>query len=219
LEFLEKEKSGLMARRAMIDRDLVPRGIKDPKVLAAFERVPRHLFIESSLRYQAYQNSPLPIGAQQTISQPYTVALMTQQLELQSAAKVLDIGTGSGYQAAILSRLCKSVYSVERIAKLANSAKQRLAEVGYHNVSVKLGDGWDGWPEFAPYDGIIVAACSSSLPMKLYEQLKPQGRLIIPLGDDVNQELYMFTRGEKAPIRQHLGKCAFVPFIQTNSNV
>lgn len=200
----------------MIDRDLVPRGINDPRVLAAFERVPRHLFIDSRFSYQAYADHPLPIGDGQTISQPYIVALMTQALKLPPNAKALDVGTGSGYQAAILSKLCRFVYSVERIPVLASAAKRRMDELDYHNVSVKLGDGWEGWKEYAPYDGIVVAAWAEQLPLKLFEQLKDGGRLVIPIGTETSQELMVFSReANKPPQRKSLGLCSFVPFVKS----
>lgn len=210
---LELEKSGLMARKVMIERDLVKRGIRDPRVLKAFERVPRHIFVEPSLRFQAYEDHPLPIGAQQTISQPYMVALMTESLALNSECKALDIGTGSGYQAAILSCICKFVYSVERIPALVSRAKQRLDELQYHNVSVKLGDGWEGWTEYAPYDGIVVAAWASTVPNSLLQQLKVGGRMVIPIGDEKSQKLMLITRNADGFSEKSLGPCAFVPFV------
>lgn len=200
----------------MIARELVDRGIHDGAVLQAFREVPRHAFVEPVLRFQAYNASALPIGKAQSISQPYMVARMTESLCLNRESRVLDIGTGSGYQAAILSRICHQVYSVERLPALVAQAKQRLSHLGYHNVSIKLGDGFAGWPEYAPYDGIVVAAFSDSLPMALYEQLKLGGRLIMPIGNAKKQELFLFVRNLLAPKKVLLGECQFVPFVKSS---
>ncbi len=200
----------------MIERELISRGVTDMRLLQAFAEVPRHEFIDSPLKYQAYQNQALPIGQRQTISQPYTVAVMLQSLYLRPGARVLDVGTGCGYQAALLSRLCQSVYTIERIPALLRQAKRRFVRLDYNNVLAKLGDGWEGWPEYAPYDGIVVAAFSSRLPEKLYGQLKEGGRLVVPIGDTHRQELAVFVhQGAQGPQQISLGQCAFVPFVET----
>ncbi|MFQ5850196.1 MAG: protein-L-isoaspartate(D-aspartate) O-methyltransferase [Candidatus Binatia bacterium] len=169
-------------RRAMVEKDLLGRGIKDPRVLEAMTMVPRHLFVAERQRSQAYQDRPLPIGAGQTISQPYVVALMTELLELKGDEKVLEVGTGSGYQAAVLSRLARNVYTIEIIPSLAERAKETLTRLGYRNVQVKTGDGFFGWEERGPFDAILVTASAKKLPDPLWNQLREGGRLVIPLG-------------------------------------
>lgn len=169
-------------RREMVERDLRAQGIKDPKVLEAMHLVPRHLFVPERERPSAYENRPLSIGEGQTISQPYIVALMTELLELRGDEKVLEVGTGSGYQAAILSRLAREVNTIEIIPSLAERAKGTLAKLGYKNVSVKIGDGFFGWEEKGPFEAILVTASAERLPEPLWRQLGEGGRLVMPLG-------------------------------------
>ncbi|MCK4834606.1 MAG: protein-L-isoaspartate(D-aspartate) O-methyltransferase, partial [Gammaproteobacteria bacterium] len=186
----------------------------DPKVKTALSNVPRDKFVPKDLTDLAFYNGPLAIGYGQTISQPYIVALMTDLLELEADHTVLEIGTGSGYQAAILSQLCKQVYSIEYVPELAEIARARLQKLGYDNVETKAGNGYDGWPEHAPYDGIIVTAAAAHIPDALIEQLKPGGRLVIPVGEPyLHQELELVEKTEdgEIKIKEILG-VAFVPF-------
>src|SRR2546422_4661309 len=171
------------ARLKMVEEQLVPRGITDARVLEAMRKVPRHLFLEEALADRAYEDSALPIGEKQTISQPYIVALMTQALALRPTDKVLEIGTGSGYQTAILAELAERVYSIERVKSLALQARERLDPMGYRNVAIRIGDGTFGLGDAAPFDAILVAAGSPSVPPLLVEQLREGGRLVIPGGD------------------------------------
>ncbi len=202
-----------LARNKMVDTQLIPRGINDPKVLDAMRKVPRHLFVDEALWSQAYGDHPLPIGHGQTISQPYIVALMTQALELKGPEKVLEIGTGSGYQTAILAEIVKRVYSVERIGALLMRARRILDKLGYKNVALKLDDGTWGWPEHGPYDAIIVTAAAPKVPEKLLEQLAPFGRLIIPVGDEYSQELQKYIKVNDHFVKESLGGVRFVKLI------
>lgn len=185
------------------------------KVMAALDNVARHRFVPDEQRSYAYENHPLPIGHGQTISQPYIVALMTDLLDLEATDRVLEIGTGSGYQAAVLSELAQHVYSVEIVAELAQQARNRLKELGYSNVSIKLGDGWDGWPEYAPYDAIIVTAAARSIPPALVEQLKPGGKIVIPVGSIFSfQELVLATKqADGSLVTRRLLPVSFVPLV------
>jgi protein-L-isoaspartate(D-aspartate) O-methyltransferase len=185
----------------MVESQIVARGVRDPRVLAAMREVPRHLFVDPAQRGEAYEDHPLPIAGNQTISQPYIVALMTELLDLQPNEKVLEIGTGSGYQGAVLSRLAKEVYSIEIVPQLARDAGERLRQLGYTNVTVKEGDGYRGWPEHAPFDGIIVTAAPSRIPEPLLEQLAPRGRMVIPVGDFF-QELKVFSKDASGKITE-----------------
>jgi len=169
-------------REKMVETQIKGRGVKDPRVLSAMLKVERHLFVPKELQPSAYTDQPLPIGKGQTISQPYIVALMTELLELKGEEKVLEIGTGSGYQAAILAELVKEVYTIEIIETLATSAKKLLLQMGYQNVRVKAGDGYLGWPEVAPFDAIIITAAPDHIPKPLLEQLKEGGRMVVPVG-------------------------------------
>lgn len=178
----------------MVDEQLVRRDIHDPAILEAMRTVPRHLFVEEALVNQAYGDHPLPIGNGQTISQPFIVALMTQALELKGDEHVLEIGTGSGYQAAILSKICEKVYTVERIEPLRNQARRIFDRLHYINILSKLDDGTMGWPENGPYDAIIVTAGGPSIPEPLLRQLKDGGRLIIPVGDRYSQQLKLVIK-------------------------
>ncbi len=175
-------------REKMVETQIRARGVKDPRVLSALLNVERHRFVPKEYSTSAYSDQPLPIGEGQTISQPYIVALMTELLELKGNEKVLEIGTGSGYQAAILAELVKEVYTIEIIESLASMAKKRLSELGYQNIQVKAGDGYLGWPEAAPFDAIIVTAAPDHIPRPLIEQLKDGGRMVVPVGS-YTQEL------------------------------
>ncbi|NLX90330.1 MAG: protein-L-isoaspartate(D-aspartate) O-methyltransferase [Firmicutes bacterium] len=202
-----------LLRRQMIRDQLEPRGINDPAVLEAFSKVPRHLFVAEENRHLAYRDHPLPIGEEQTISQPYIVALMTQSLELQGHEKVLEIGTGSGYQSAILAELTEHVYTVERIEKLSLQAREVHSLLGYKNISYKIGDGAAGWPEESPFDGILVTAAAAEVPPLLLEQLRPGGRMVIPVGDRLLQDLLLITKEETGINVHKLCGCRFVPLI------
>jgi protein-L-isoaspartate(D-aspartate) O-methyltransferase len=198
------------ARERMVEEQLVSRGINDPQVLRAMAKVPRHLFLENELWDCAYEDHPLPIGANQTISQPYIVALMVEALELTGAERVLEVGTGSGYAAAVLSELCAEVFSVEAVGELALKARTLLSALGYRNVSVLVGDGTLGWEEHSPYDGIVVSAAAPCIPRPLVEQLKIPGYLVFPMGERELQTLVRI-RKEAAGIREeYLGECHFV---------
>jgi protein-L-isoaspartate(D-aspartate) O-methyltransferase len=209
-------KDTLIARKNMVDEQLVRRGIKDQRVLNAFLEVPRHKFVEEYLKYKAYDDYPLSIGYGQTISQPYMVALMTEAINPQPAERILEIGTGSGYQAAILSRLCSAVYTIERISALASRARKALDDLGYFNVHIRLGDGTMGLPQDAPYDGIIVTAGAPHVPESLIGQLREDGRLIIPVGDEGIQDLKRITRTKDGVKEESLGGCRFVKLIGKN---
>jgi protein-L-isoaspartate(D-aspartate) O-methyltransferase len=192
-----------------------------PAVLAALGRVPRHRFVPEGLEDQAYLNEPLSIGYGQTISQPYIVALMTDLLDLPAQARVLEIGCGSGYQAAVLAELGAQVYSIEFVEALADAARERLARLGYGTVSVRCGDGYDGWPEQAPYDGILVTAATPEIPPPLLEQLKPGGRLVIPLGPPwEGQDLTVVIKAADGSLeRRSVLPVAFVPFLRRSSGL
>jgi len=209
-------KDTLIARKNMVDEQLVRRGIKDQRVLNAFLEVPRHKFVEEYLKYKAYDDYPLSIGYGQTISQPYMVALMTEAINPQPEERILEIGTGSGYQAAILSRLCSAVYTIERISALASRARKALDDMGYFNVHIRLGDGTMGLPQDAPYDGIIVTAGAPHVPESLIEQLREDGRLIIPVGDEGIQDLRRIIRTKDGVKDESLGGCRFVKLIGKN---
>jgi len=199
------------ARARMVRNELAGRDIRDRRVLEAMGRVPRQQFIPERLADEAYRDGPLPIGHGQTISQPYIVALMTQLVEPKSTSRALDIGTGSGYQAAILAELCKEVYSIEIVEPLATAAKERLAEMGYTNVTVRHGDGYRGWQEHAPFDVIIVAAAADHVPKPLVDQLAPGGRLVIPVGHFFQDLLLVEKQADGSIIRKSVAPVAFVP--------
>ncbi len=200
-------------RERMVDQQIRIRGVVDPRVLAAVRQVPRHLFIPQHLWEQAYNDYPLPIGADQTISQPYIVALMTEILELKETDRVLELGTGSGYQAAILAELAAEVYSIDRMGDLANRARQVLDSLGYTNVQIRVGDGTLGWPEAAPFEGIIVTAGAPKVPRPLTEQLALGGRLVIPVGDMFSQTLTCVRKTEAGLKFEYHGGCRFVRLI------
>jgi protein-L-isoaspartate(D-aspartate) O-methyltransferase len=198
----------------MVEKQLKPRGIINPLVLSAMQSVPRHKFTDQALSSKAYHDCSLPIGKKQTISTPFVVAFMLQSLDLKGGERILDIGTGSGYQAAVMSRIAKSVYSVERIFHLAARAKKLYDELGYHNVSVKVGDGYYGWKDYAPYDAIVAAASGTHLPRPLIDQLKLGGKLIMPiLEKDQNQYLYIFSKDTHGITQKLLTECNFVKFV------
>jgi len=192
--------------------------VRNPRVLQAFRDVPRHRFVAPELARHAYGDHPLPIGHEQTISQPYVVAKMTEMVEPQKRHRVLEVGTGSGYQAAILARLVAEVYTIEIVEPLALAARSRLAELGYKNVDVRVGDGYLGWPERAPFDSIVVTAGAKEIPPALVEQLKPGGRMVIPVGEtSATQKLVLVTKGSKGPrdIRiQEVMEVRFVPLVR-----
>jgi protein-L-isoaspartate(D-aspartate) O-methyltransferase len=202
-------------RRAMVERQIRARGVVDPEVLRAMNEVPRERFVPEDLAALAYADSPLPIGEEQTISQPYIVAAMTEALEPSPGDRVLEIGTGSGYQAAILARLVSRVYTIERLPELANAARARLKGLGFTNVDVLTADGTLGWPEHAPYDGIVVTAGAPHVPAALKRQLREGGRLVIPVGPYPRmQELVRVRRtGKDSWESEYLGGVMFVPLI------
>ena len=200
-------------RLRMVEEQLIGRGIKDPRVIAAIKKVPRHLFVEEALQSQAYSDHPLPIGEKQTISQPYMVALMTEALQLKETDHVLEIGSGSGYQTAVLAELAEKVYSIERIRSLAIRARNLLFDLEYFNVEVKIFDGTFGWEERGPFNAIIVTAGSPDVPQPLVDQLKVGGRLVIPVGDRFSQTLLRITQGPTGLIEEDLGGVRFVSLI------
>ena len=197
-------------REWMVKTQIESRGVKDPLVLKAMRQVPRHLFVPKTYQEEAYADEPLPIGEGQTISQPYIVALMTELLGLKGEEKVLEIGTGSGYQAAILAEIAKEVYSIEIICLLAEKAESTLKELGYKNITVKCGDGYQGWKEHSLFDGIIVTAAPDHIPQPLVDQLKIGGRLVIPVGE-LFQELILVTKTEKGIKKENVIPVRFVP--------
>ena len=200
-------------RKRMVEEQLIPRGVVNKKVLDAFLKVERHKFVPEELRSSAYADYPLPIGEGQTISQPYIVALMTECLDLSGQEKVLEIGTGSGYQAAILAELAKEVYSIERFSGLAEKAEEALIGLGYANIKIKVDDGTLGWKEFAPFDRIIITAASSRVPLPLAEQLKDGGKLILPLGEIFSQVLTLIEKKKDKLESTPICGCVFVPLI------
>lgn len=202
-----------LERQAMVKDQLMPRGIKDELVLKAMETVPRHMFVGEDRLSRAYDDCALPIGEGQTISQPYMVAVMTELLELEGGGKVLEIGTGSGYQTAVLSMLASEVHTVERIHLIASSAENRLMALGYSNVKTYVADGTIGLPGEAPFDSIVVTAGAPRIPEQYLEQLKPGGRLVIPVGTRVSQTLYQFTKMRSGFAESVSTPCVFVPLI------
>ena len=200
----------IAGRSAMVSGQIESRGIKDERVLEALRKVPRHRFVPEELRGQAYRDTPLPIGHQQTISQPYIVALMTELIEPRPDMKVLEIGTGSGYQAAVLAECVDRVFTIEILPELGRLAAELLEEQGYDNVVTRIGDGYDGWPEEAPFDAILVTAAPPSIPKPLLEQLKVGGKLVIPVGE-FSQDLVVVTRTEDGYERRPASYVRFVP--------
>ncbi|MBP8815086.1 MAG: protein-L-isoaspartate(D-aspartate) O-methyltransferase [Desulfobulbus sp.] len=197
----------------MIEEQLVPRGISDPRVLEAMRQVPRHLFVEDAMQAHAYGDFPLPIGSGQTISQPYIVALMTEALQLKGTERVLEIGTGSGYQAAILSRLCLRVYTIERIDALVGRARRVFDRLRYHNIVSRIDDGTEGWSAEAPFDGILVTAGGPRIPDPLLAQLADPGRLVIPVGDQGVQDLQLVEKRDGGLTVRTIEQVRFVDLI------
>jgi protein-L-isoaspartate(D-aspartate) O-methyltransferase len=200
----------LRARERMVREQIASRGVEDPRVLAALARVPRHELVPAEFRDQAYEDRPLAIGRGQTISQPFVVAYMTEQLRLRGEERVLEVGTGSGYQAAVLAELAREVYTIEIVEELAERARQDLERLGYRNVHVRVGDGYRGWPEQAPFDAIIVTAAPDHVPQPLVEQLAVGGRLVLPVGS-VDQELLRIERDATGIRTERLIDVRFVP--------
>ncbi|MGH7825727.1 MAG: protein-L-isoaspartate(D-aspartate) O-methyltransferase [Candidatus Binatia bacterium] len=199
-----------LERDKMIREQLAARQIRDPKVIEAMRAVPRHLFVPDEVKSNAYEDRPLPIGKDQTISQPYMVALMVQALELNGNEKVLEIGTGSGYETAILAELSAQVFSIERLEDLAARAQTLLAALGYQNIRIKVGDGTLGWQEHAPYDAIVITASSPQIPRPLIEQLHPNGIFILPMGEEQLQSLVRLRKSKDGIREEYLGECRFV---------
>lgn len=204
------------ARERMVEDQLRTREIKDPRVLQTMAKVPRHLFVPEELSDRAYEDRPLPIGQDQTISQPYMVALMAEALGLSGDERVLEVGTGSGYGTAVLAELCAQVYSVERLEALATRARSVLANLGYENVVIITGDGTLGLAEHAPYDAVVVSAAAPGLPRPLLEQLKPGGCLVVPMGEQELQTLVRIRKTREGLQEDYLGECHFVKLIGTH---
>lgn len=200
-------------RQDMVDKQIAARGITDAGVLSAMRKVPRHLFVSEALMDQAYNDFPLPIGEQQTISQPYIVAEMTQALQLNSSDRVLEIGTGSGYQAAILAQIAYRVYTIERLHSLYSRSRKLFDQLGYHNIVMRYSDGTSGWKDESPFDAIIVTAGAPEIPVQLVNQLAVGGRMVIPVGNQYAQELIKLVRDEKGINQTNLGGCRFVKLV------
>ena len=199
----------------MVETQIRARGVSDPAVLRAMEHVPRHSFVPPDYRHDAYGDHPLPIGYGQTISQPYIVALMTQLSHVGPISRILEVGTGCGYQTAVLAEVAREVYSVEIVPELAAESQRRLQELGYKNVSVRLGDGYEGWPDHAPYDGIIVTAAAPEVPPPLLVQLADGGRLVIPVGTCLGgQDLWLLEKHGDRVNRTNYGGVLFVPLVR-----
>ncbi len=203
------------ARARMVEDQIQARGVRGERVLEAMRRVPRHLFVTETLRERAYDDTPLPIGDRQTISQPYIVALMAEALELDGGERILEVGTGSGYEAAVLAELCGELYSVERIPALAERATELLESLGYRNVHVRVGDGSLGWSQAAPFLGVVVSAAAPRIPRPLVEQLATGGRLVLPLGEEESQTLVRLRKTGEGLREECLGECRFVKLIGT----
>jgi protein-L-isoaspartate(D-aspartate) O-methyltransferase len=202
-------------RKRMVEQQIRARGITDQRVLDAMRKVPRHLFVPETMRQSAYNDEPLPIGEGQTISQPYIVAYMTEKLKLKENDRVLEIGTGCGYQSAILAEIVKQVYTVELIESLSLKAKKILSDLGYDNICFRVGDGYKGWPDFSPYDAIMVTAAPPRIPETLKKQLGSDGKMLIPVGD-VFQELVLISRKKNKYRRETLLPVRFVPMINAH---
>jgi len=200
-------------RLAMVEQQLIPRGITDHRLLEAMRAVPRHRFMPEQVQRYAYEDGPIPIGSGQTISQPYIVALMTQSLQLKGDERVLEIGTGSGYQTALLAELAEEVYTVERVDELSQKARKILSDLDYTNILYRVGDGSYGWPEKAPFDAILVTAAAPAISSQLVEQLGEGGIMVIPVGSLKSQRLTRLTREDGSIHQEDLGGCVFVPLI------
>jgi protein-L-isoaspartate(D-aspartate) O-methyltransferase len=204
------EETSTRARELMVEQQIETRGVRDARTLAAMRKVRRHLFVPPALVEEAYDDHPLPIGHGQTISQPYIVAFMTEALRLEGGETVLEIGTGSGYQAAVLAEIAAHVYSIEIVPALADEARRRLAALGYANVAVRAGDGYQGWPDAAPFDAIVVTAAAPRIPEPLKAQLRDGGRLVLPVGDEWQELIVVTRRGDRFETKQVL-PVRFVP--------
>lgn len=202
-----------VVRERMVNEQLIPRGIKDQSVLDVFRKIERHRFIPEDLRTSSYADFPVPIGESQTISQPYIVALMTECLGLKGNEKILEVGTGSGYQAAILAELAREVYTIERFESLSKRADSILRELGYANIKIRVGDGTLGWPEEASFDRIIITAATPRIPLPLTQQLKESGRLILPLGENFSQILTLVEKKKNKLVSTGICGCVFVPLV------
>lgn len=200
-------------RNRMVEEQIVGRGVKNERVLAAMRKVPRHEFLPEAIRGMSYEDSALPLGEGQTMSQPYMVALMTELLDLTGTERVLEIGTGSGFQAAVLAELCEKVYTVERIKSLADKARAALDRLGYQRVAIKVYDGTYGWKDMSPFDAIMVTAGSPEVPAPLVEQLKVGGRMVIPVGERYGQELLVIVKTAEGVVTRKSVPCMFVPLI------
>ncbi|MGQ9569249.1 MAG: protein-L-isoaspartate(D-aspartate) O-methyltransferase [Thermodesulfovibrionales bacterium] len=200
-------------REFMVNTQLIPRGIKDERVLKVMRKVPRHLFVDEAMQYKAYDDMALPIYGGQTISQPYMVAIMTELLELKGNEKVLEVGTGSGYQAAILAELSRDVYTIDRIPVLVEKAEEKFRILGYKNIHTRVGDGTLGWPEEAPFDRIIITAGTPEIPDPLLKQLSEDGIIVAPVGDRLSQQLIKVKKSKGKLLEERHTPCVFVPLI------
>lgn len=213
LKLMEEPDIYSVARRRMVQEQLLARGILDARVLDVMGRVKRHLFVDAGIRDQAYGDYPLGIGEGQTISQPYIVALMTETLGLKGGEKVLEIGSGCGYQTAVLAELAGQVYTIERVKSLGFLARRNLKSLNYRNIVIRIGDGSQGWPEAAPFDSILIAAGGPKIPEPLFNQLAEGGRMIVPVGEEDYQILTRVTRHGREMITENLGECRFVKLV------
>ena len=207
------EKNWKMLANEMVEYQIEDRGVKDKNVIQVMKNTPRHLFVPQELIYESYNDHPIPIGEDQTISQPYIVALMTELLQLEHSDNVLEIGTGSGYQLAVLSQLIDFCYSIEIKESLATNARKKLNSLGYNNVKIKFGDGYQGWKEYAPFDKIIITAAPTEIPPELIKQLKEGGLMVLPVGESHNQELIVVRKKGQKLIKEYIIPVRFVPMI------
>lgn len=211
---MNEENNFSALRKRMVETQIISRGVKDKNVLEALKKVPRHRFVEPKQYLAAYDDYPLSIGYSQTISQPYIVALMTELLELSSTDRVLEVGTGSGYQTAILAEIAKEVFTIEFLKELSEKSEKLLKELGYKNINFKIGNGYEGWPEFAPFNKIIATAAPENIPEALKEQLEDGGKMVLPVGvSGFDQSLIKLTRAGNDFIRQEICGVSFVPMI------